>query len=411
MSKDIIVDDNVQKSSRRDFLKKSVVGAGTLAVAGVGLSGLTSCGGSAPITDKSLPEKWDGDYDVIVVGSGFAGLAAAIEAKRTGSSVLLLEKMSTFGGNSAINGGYLAVPGSDLQKKEGVKDSVDLYVNDMLKAGHGLNHVDLARTIAKDVKSAYEFTVECGAEYKPKLSHLGGHSVPRTYYTKNSSGSGIVKPLLATAKKEGVVLKKKAKLETLYKSDSGRVVGVSARMNFQFGKDDSGKVRKFKANKAVIIASGGFSQDQAYRSAQDPRLTGNVDSTNQPGATAAALAEVFRVGGVPVHVSRIQLGPWACPDEKGFGVGSPFNIDAGLRFGIMVERKTGKRFVNELADRKTRADAMLLNVDSKGKPDYPIIFTDSVGASSATTLDRALESKVVKKFNSLKELAKFHKLP
>lgn len=55
--------------------------------------------------------KWDETVDVIVVGSGFAGLAAAIEAKKAGANVVVLEKMPTPGGNSIINGGILTATG------------------------------------------------------------------------------------------------------------------------------------------------------------------------------------------------------------------------------------------------------------------------------------------------------------
>ena len=64
--------------------------------------------------------KFDKVYDIIVVGSGFAGLAAAIEARLGGAEVLLIEKMPAFGGNSAINGGAFSVAGSTLQKKFGI---------------------------------------------------------------------------------------------------------------------------------------------------------------------------------------------------------------------------------------------------------------------------------------------------
>jgi succinate dehydrogenase/fumarate reductase flavoprotein subunit len=77
----------------------------------------------------------------------------------------------------------------------------------------------------------------------------------------------------------------------------------------------------------------------------------------------------------------------------------------------MVEKNTGKRFVNELADRKTRADAMLAHTDKKGNPVYPIIVTDSNGASHASKLDKALETGVVKKFNSLQEVASHYGIP
>ena len=79
--------------------------------------------------------KWDRETDVLVVGSGFAGLAAAIEAIEAGSNVVLIDKMPVYGGNSALNGGDMAAVGTPLQKEAGVEDSTDLMVADMLKAG------------------------------------------------------------------------------------------------------------------------------------------------------------------------------------------------------------------------------------------------------------------------------------
>ncbi len=399
------------KSSRRSFLKASAAGAGVLAATAAGISGLTGCGGADYSADTSIPDKWDAEFDVVVIGSGFSGLSAAIEAKRAGASVVVLEKMSTFGGNSVINGGYMGVPNNDIQKKEGIKDSVDLFMKDLLAAGRGLNHKKLIRTIAKEAKPAYEFTVECGTEYRPELSHLGGHSVPRSYYTKVGSGAGIVKPLQKTAEKEGVKLMKKTKLVGLIVAKDGRVVGVSTRANYDFPSEGSGKIRKFKANKGVILASGGFSRDLALRTSQDPRLDDTVASTNQQGATGEALAFAFNAGARPVQLSWIQLGPWACPDEKAFGPGAQFNVDSGFRYGIMVERNTGKRFVNELADRKTRADAMMEHKTKKGKPIYPVVVTDKRGAEKASRLEEAVKQGVVKKFNSLNEVASHYGVP
>ena len=70
----------------------------------------------------ALPSKWDETVDVIVIGSGFAGLSAAIEAHDAGASVKIIEKMDKPGGNSWINGGQVAAAGSALQKKQGIKD-------------------------------------------------------------------------------------------------------------------------------------------------------------------------------------------------------------------------------------------------------------------------------------------------
>lgn len=120
-------------------------------------------------------------YDVIVVGSGFAGLAAALEAVQAGRSVLVIDKMPVFGGNSAINGGAVAVAGSPLQQEAGIKDSSELMYKDMLKAGRGLNDKEQLKILVENTTTAYEFTLKHGVKYKPFVQHFGGHSVPVRY--------------------------------------------------------------------------------------------------------------------------------------------------------------------------------------------------------------------------------------
>jgi succinate dehydrogenase/fumarate reductase flavoprotein subunit len=73
-------------------------------------------------------------------GSGFAGLAAAYEVKKSGSSVVILERMRTAGGNSIINGGGFAAAGNRLQSAQGLKDAPELLAIDMTREGLGLNH-------------------------------------------------------------------------------------------------------------------------------------------------------------------------------------------------------------------------------------------------------------------------------
>lgn len=132
---------------------------------------------------------FDKIYDVIVVGSGFAGLAAALEARLKGAEVLLIEKMPVFGGNSAINGGAFAVAGSPLQEKEGIKDSPERMLADMIRSGRGLSHVDLLKMIVEGTRPAFDFTLEHGVQYKNFVQHFGGHSVPRIMQTVESTAA------------------------------------------------------------------------------------------------------------------------------------------------------------------------------------------------------------------------------
>ena len=110
--------------SRRTFLKGSVA------------VGATSCfGRPAQAAAIAIPDTWDETRDVVIVGSGFAGLAAAIEAKAIGTDTLILEKMRKPGGNSAINGGSMVATGCPQQLKHGIDDSPTLLAKDMLAAG------------------------------------------------------------------------------------------------------------------------------------------------------------------------------------------------------------------------------------------------------------------------------------
>uniref|UniRef100_UPI003FEE7AFD FAD-dependent oxidoreductase n=1 Tax=Parasutterella excrementihominis TaxID=487175 RepID=UPI003FEE7AFD len=105
--------------SRRSLIKSSLFGL--------------ACSAAPAIRAK---DEWSGTYDVVIIGSGFAGLAAAYSALENGvKSVLVLEKMNVFGGNSCINGGQISLAGSGLQKSKGIKDSPKLMEEDMLRVG------------------------------------------------------------------------------------------------------------------------------------------------------------------------------------------------------------------------------------------------------------------------------------
>jgi succinate dehydrogenase/fumarate reductase flavoprotein subunit len=122
--------------------------------------------------------------DVAVIGSGFAGLSAAIEASNIladNAKILIIEKMSAPGGNSVMNAGQIAVVGSKQQQLAGIHDSVDLMVSDMLKAGVDLNHPNLLYKMASESNHVVDWTeTELGVSYRDRVTQLGGHSVPRT---------------------------------------------------------------------------------------------------------------------------------------------------------------------------------------------------------------------------------------
>lgn len=371
---------------------------------------------------SKLPKKWDEVWDIIVVGSGFAGSSALCQSLDLGAKSLMIDKMPVLGGNSAINGGAFSIVGSPQQKERKIEDSYDLYLQDLLKAGRGLNDERLVRIIAENGLDAYKFTLDKGVIYRNNLGHFGGHSVPRTIWPEINSGAKITLPMQEFAKKQGGVIRTKVILDDLiFDERSKNVIGIKVRENYKFNFDplkneeenSSGVVKYYKINGGVIIATGGYSYDVNFRQKLDSKLTPDLDCTNHYGATAYALKVMMKNKIKTRDLTWIQLGPWGSPDEKGFGIAPVFAIPA-FAYGVMVDVRTGKRFVNELADRKERSDAIIkIHKNSDGTLTHPVVFCDSLGATGTRkeNVYRGIRKKVINKFNTLKELADFYKIP
>ena len=141
---------------------------------------------------QSLPTRKH--ISVAVIGSGFAGLSAAMEAANSGAGrVVIFEKMNKAGGNSIMNAGQIAAVGSPSQEKAGIKDSVQLMKKDMLAAGINLNHPNLLEKMIRESYETVKWTQsEFGIKYRDRVTQMGGHSVPRTLSTENHCGEKIV---------------------------------------------------------------------------------------------------------------------------------------------------------------------------------------------------------------------------
>lgn len=388
--------------NRRSLIKGSVA------------AGVAAMFGSTVQASTKLPAKWDETHDVVIIGSGFAGLAAAIEAKTAGAETVVLEKMPTAGGNSIINGGILTATGCPQQLKHGIKDSPELLAQDMLVAGLFMNQPEKVKLLAQNALSNYEWTVkELGVEYnQDAIGQEGGHSVPRYVFTKNGSGSGIVSKELEKVKKLGVPVRTRVLVERIFRDDSGRVVGIQVRDGYRFPKADSGKVKTIAVKKGLVLCYGGFSRDVDYRMMQDPKLTSKLDSTNQPGATAELWRETSRIGCAQVQNDWIQCTPWNSPKEKGMGLGWTFSQSGAAEFGLWVNT-AGKRFVDELANRKVRADAIMVE-QGKGLRAVAICTEanlKSYNVARPGMLAKLLEQGIVKQYKSLADIAADYKMP
>ncbi len=281
---------------RRDFLLSSSGMAAALAVSQLASSETALAQAPRP------PAKWQQTADVVVIGSGAAGLPAAIVARETGASVILVEAEKDIGGHAITSGGNVPLGGgTSVQKKYGINDSPDLLFRDLTDwsvvepngfPDYRYNDREIIRAFADNSPATFEWLVAHGVVFVDKApDDFGGtsvgNSVPREMHSAVmdwpmvqtgkpadpmvqkmlSSGNGLMRPLEAAAKKAGVQILLEHKMTAIYREApaSGRVLGIAV--------DNNGKTLDIQARKAVIVATGGSTGNINFRRMFDPRLT------------------------------------------------------------------------------------------------------------------------------------------
>jgi len=349
-----------------------------------------------------MASSWDESFDVVVVGSGFAGLAAAIEAlsRDRSCSVAIVEKMPTVGGNSLLSAGQYAAWRSklNLHEKLGLpKDDPETFAQDILAGGEYLGQPHLVRKLAYESAECLDWLIDMGVEWQELLVKAGGHSRHRTHQTIRTSGRDIVEPMVARVRELGASLLLRHKVVNIVREGvlSGRVVGVEVEV-------EGGTLRRLKARRGVVLASGGFSNDVEFRRMHVPYLGEEFKSTNHAGATAEVLRSAMKIGAAAVHLDHIQLYPFAEPNTGALDGPAviPFTLAA---FSIYVDKR-GRRFINELARRKDVALAQILKV--REKPTFTIFDDQNWPFFIARDIiERGLASGRIIKADSIEDLA------
>ncbi|MEC4983918.1 MAG: flavocytochrome c [Oscillatoria sp. PMC 1068.18] len=360
---------------------------------------------SALVKNQQPPEQEI--TDVIVVGSGFAGLMAAIEAASLGAAVILLEKRPSCGGNSIASDGVLVATGCSLQQQAQIEDRPEYLLEDMLKAGRHTNELSLVKTLAEQTPEVCNWLIEdLGIAFREPPNQFAGHRVARSLTPKRAIGTTIIKPMLAKLKSLGAIARTGWQMTQLSLDEQGRVNGVQV-VPFSNGKQKAERQSPqwIQARKAVILATGGFSADVEFRQQLNPKLGKEIGCTNVPHATAEALKEAMRIGADVIDLENIQLAPFTSPDEKGYGVAALLASYTVFPYGVLIHPETGKRFVNELADRKTHVDAML----AIASPCLGIADSQGV-ALSGQPIDKCLQRRVASAFDNLSDLAAHYNL-
>ena len=325
--------------------------------------------------------------DVVVVGSGAAGMAAALEARRAGASVIVLEKLPHTGGNTCICGGIIYGTGSDIQAANGLEgDSAEALAAYWLERAEGNADPEMLKFVAERSGETIDWLVENGVEFNPKLTAPGTAGVLRGIKTPNG-GVGLITPIINKAQEEGVeILLNTAAIELTVKD--GSVCGVTAV---------SGKDTVKVSAKAVVLACGGFDADYEMAKKYSPDLASEV-SYASPGNVGDGIAMAEAVGADTVFKGGM-IGFRAVP---GVTYRDPIN---GLRTAncLSVTEK-GERYTSEAID----YPIFYKNMKETGSSIFYSIF-DSTAPNE--TLDKAVEGGFAFKADTIEELAKTVGIP
>lgn len=297
----------------------------------------------------------DKTADILIVGGGGAGFAAAIEAASLGfDHVQVIEKMPFGGGNTRMSGGEFAVAENELQKNQGIEDSLTLFFDDVYEGGGRLGKKELIQLIVDHAKENYLWLKDTiQVEYKDTLSWYGGHSVARTLWPKGD-GSRMIDLMIQKALSLGVNVDYNTRAYELIE-ENGKILGVKAYYNNQ--------TVNYYGEQGVVLATGGFGANVKMRMQYDTQWGGldeSIPTTNSPAATGDGILMAKEVGANLVGMQYIQLYPINNP-----ATGNYYYMDyARIISNAILVNEEGERFVDEKETRDNIAKAILSQTNS-----------------------------------------------
>ena len=302
-----------------------------------------------PLAADKVSE-WAGECDVAVVGFGAAGACAAIEAAAAGARTMIFEMTSGSGGATALSGGEIYIGGgggSDVQRAAGFEDATEDFQRYLEMAGGPQADKAKCAAYAEGSLDHYQWLKDQGVPYKGTYAP-GKIIEPTTDDTLIWSGSELAAPFRDEAKPapRGHVIqhegwgggrplldtfeRKARELGTQVHVDSrvtglivddGRVVGLAVKQD--------GEIRHYRANKGVVLTTGGFCLNPEMVAKYAPLAKDMPDAIGE-NDNGSGIQMGMSVGGETINMDQFfTTCPWIMPPGLAKGV---FVNAAGARF-------------------------------------------------------------------------------
>jgi len=293
-------------------------------------------------TPTSL-EQLKNHYDVVIIGSGGAGLTSAIQAYELGLSPVILEKMDKIGGNTNRASSGMNAAETFVQLNHKIVDSFQEFYDETFVGGGKKNNPELLKFFTEHGSLSIDWLDQHGIKLDD-LTITGGMKTMRTHRPSSLApiGGYLVTELLKYIDKYQIPLFDNIKVTDLVK-ENGQITGVRAFTDHNIDIETG----------AVILATGGFGAGKDLLEKYRSDLV-NLKTTNQPGATGDGLKIAQKIGAKLVDMDQIQVHPTVQQDTA-----HAYLIGEAVRGeGAILVNNSGQRFVNELDTRKNVTKAI-----------------------------------------------------
>ena len=377
----------MNKLSRRSLVKTSL--SAMLA------TGIVSTARAADSADNEGSEKV---YDVVIIGCGCAGMAAAIEAKKAGASPVILEKMSRPSGNTIYSGGIINATNTYVQKQQGVKDTLEDFYNDMMKVSLGRGDAELTRMyVEKSGEQIQWLTDVCGVKFRPLENEVWpmlqpGHVVDGPM---NPHGAQLSKHMLDTVKKLDIPVMFNTKVIEITSDPILRATGVKAVV-------DDEELVTIVAKGGVIVATGGFHANKEMIARYMGGNTAWMPIRGSTCLTGENISLTQKFNPMYVNMDQFHGGPIHGPTRA--------NPSIMVNYGLLV-KYDGTRFIDEVETYVRVAKSMpILIPDNKA---FIIIDDQVTGISTVQDRIKRYQRAKAQYFtaNTIEELAQKAGLP